>query len=390
MMRRARRFVLGAAVIGGIGVPWLTSCSADFEAPSKIEGLRVLAVAADKPFANPGDTVHLEMTYDAAGAFAGVTPSILWIADCFDPEGDAYYGCYPQFADLLEDIQSHGVFRPPGAISNPLVRGVVDWQVTLPDDIITNHPPPATGSNFGVAYVFFVVCAGEIRAVTTTSDAGGLAGNFPLGCFDKDGHQIGADGFVPGFTEVYAFADGRTNPNPPAKSLLIKRPLEPDAAYRPLPSTPDDAYPVVACGIDEDARRKLGCGNHPFTTCSAYDIDVDVDASVSERDPGSPENGSFLHEAVWVDWYTDGGDFDNDVSLLYDPKAGPRASGSIGPMDRTADEGHLFDLGRPSRRARRRAPSCRATSSPTEPKEKRWAWSLFAKRRGSVMSTGPT
>jgi hypothetical protein len=326
-MRRARRFLLSAVVIGGIGAPWLTSCSADFEAPSKIEGLRVLAVAADKPFANPGDTVHFTMTYDADDAFAGVTPSILWISDCFDPEGDTYYGCYPQFADLLDDLKN-GVLPPTGAISNPLVRGVVDWQVTLPDDIITNHPPPATGSNFGVAYVFFVVCAGQIgpaKAATTSGDAG-LAGNFPLGCFDKDGNPIGADGFVPGFTEVYAFADGRTNSNPAAKSLLIKRSTDQDTAYHRLSSDAAHAFPVDACGIGEDDRRKLGCQSHPFTTCTAYQINVSVDDSVSEKDPGSPENGTFLHEAVWVDWYTDGGDFDNDVSLVYDPHHGLASS----------------------------------------------------------------
>jgi hypothetical protein len=317
-MRRARRFVLGAAVIGGIAVPWLTSCSSSFDAPSRIEGIRVLAVAADEPFANPGDTVHLQMTYDAGGSFAGVTPTILWIGDCFDPAGDTYYGCYAQFADLVSSFQNGGSFDPTKVA---IGRGLDRFDVTLPDDIIANHPPPATGSNFGVAYVFFVVCAGDIRPVAV-SDAGGLAGNFPLGCFGADGQQIGADGFVPGFTEVYAFADGRTNHNPPAKSLLIKRPTDPDDDYRPLASKPEDAHPVDACDIDEDARRKLGCGNHPFTSCAAYQIDVDVDGSVSERDPGSPENGSFLHEAVWIDWYTDGGDFDNDVSLVYDPHDG--------------------------------------------------------------------
>ena len=352
-MRRARRFLLGAAVTFGIAVPWLTSCSSDFDAPSRIEGIRVLAVVADEPFAHPGDTVQLKMTYDAAGAFAGVTPSILWISDCFDPDGDSYFGCYAQFASLLEDLQSHNL-PPPGAVSNPLARGVVDWQVTLPDDIISKHPPPATGSNFGVAYVFFVVCAGEIRAATTTKRRGPeLAGNFPLGCFDKDGHQIGADGFVPGFTEVYAFADGRENANPAAKSLLIKRPLEPDAAYRPLGSKPEDAYEVVACSIDEDARRKLGVRQPSFHDVLGVRHRRRRGRLGERARPGEPRErlvpargglGRLVHRRRRLR--------QRRVARLR--PEGRARDGSIGAMDRPDDQGHLFDLGRAPRRARRR------------------------------------
>ena len=40
-------------------LPVLGACGSDFAPGSRITGLRVLAVQADKPYAHPGETVHL-------------------------------------------------------------------------------------------------------------------------------------------------------------------------------------------------------------------------------------------------------------------------------------------------------------------------------------------
>src|SRR5262249_40406118 len=61
--------------------------------------------------------------------------------------------------------------------------------------------------------------AGKIGPVPPSGT--GKAGSFPFGCFDPDGNQLGPDSFVPGYTQVYAFEDGRVNANPRVLDLDI-------------------------------------------------------------------------------------------------------------------------------------------------------------------------
>ena len=317
LVPRHRRLLL-AGVAALACAPWLGACSASFEAPSRVEGLRVINVVVDKPYAQPGDTVTFTMTTAATGATAATPLEILWLGGCFDPADDQYYACYASFQTLLDAYMSG---------ENPLATGLVGlgptFELALPETIITDHVANATGEQYGLGYVFFAACAGTLAPAPATADTGaggGLA--FLLGCFDAEGNQLGADAFVPGFTQVYAFADGRTNPNPVADGLQVKVDAEDDTTYQPLPTTPEAAYPVTICTIDETTRRDLGCGNDPFTTCTAYTILLNADATISDLDPDVDSSGNEEHEAVWVDWYASDGDFDQDVTLIYDPTAG--------------------------------------------------------------------
>ena len=106
---RARRLVLGAIAAFGVGAPWLGACAASFDVPSRIEGLRVLAVTLDEPYAAEGDTVHFHMTWEGGGSFAGTTPQILWLAGCFDPPEDSLR----QGSELV--LQQHAQVRTPGS-----------------------------------------------------------------------------------------------------------------------------------------------------------------------------------------------------------------------------------------------------------------------------------
>src|SRR4029079_13330971 len=89
----------------------------------------------------------------------------------------------------------------------------------LPPDLISRRPLPPDGPHYGVAYVFFAACAGTIKPVPP--DSTGRAGSFPLGCFDAQDNRLGADSFVPGYTQIYSFEDGRTNDNPPVSGLTL-------------------------------------------------------------------------------------------------------------------------------------------------------------------------
>ncbi len=59
-----RRAVLASLVVAAFAAPALGSgCGGGYAPISQVDGLRVLAVIADKPYAQPGDTVTFKMTY---------------------------------------------------------------------------------------------------------------------------------------------------------------------------------------------------------------------------------------------------------------------------------------------------------------------------------------
>jgi hypothetical protein len=84
-------------------------------------------------------------------------------------------------------------------------------------------------------------------------------------------------------------------------------------------------YAVVQhCDVSEEDRHITGCGRqNPEKSCTTYDLKVIVDPSVAEVDPDAiGADGNPLHEAVWVDYFADGGDFHSDVRLVSDPVSG--------------------------------------------------------------------
>jgi hypothetical protein len=341
-LRRRRRLLLATLALAAVAAPLAApGCAASFAPISQIEGLRILAVAADKPYAQPGDTVNFTMTY--TDSYGRPPPTIVWIAGCYDPDGDEYYQCYAQFDG---GITSSGLRFAEG-------QGLTTFSLTLPDDIISRLPKPANSPYYGLAYVFFAACDGTL-SLSAPPDSTGAAGAFPIACLDDQGNRVGADSFVAGYTQVYAFADGATNHNPVVNGI--------DLAGSPLPAgtcvpnrkacggdagAPDesqDAGPVEervdagdagdaglivepsccevhTCDISEDTRLGPGgCGKQdPFKSCSEYAITVDVPQDVAEPDPNTKgPDGGLAHESVWVDYFADKGDFDNATLLVSD------------------------------------------------------------------------
>lgn len=317
-----RRAVLASLALLALAAPALSSgCVGGFEPISKITGLRVLSVVADKPYAEPGDEVLLEMHYEDGlvnpdDPTAGPRPvQIVWLGGCFNPPGDQYYGCYDQLADLV------GSLDPTAPQKSDFVGIGSLFSIKLPSDFITSRPKPPTGSRYGIAYVFFAACAGHLGQVPP--DSSGRAGYFPIGCFDDDDNRLGPESFVPGYTQIYAFEDGRTNANPEVKRLTITGgDIEKDTTFL---EGSGDAPEVEACPLSDEARSPAaGCGaKDPYTECEAYTIDVDVDQAIAEIDEGSTDpEGKKLREVVWVDYFADKGDLDADVRLVSDATTG--------------------------------------------------------------------
>lgn len=313
---RFRRGSVALLALGALLGPAVGSgCQPGFDPPSKVEGLRIFGVEADKPYASGGDSVTFTMTY--ADGLDPANPraiQIAWLGGCFDPPGDAYYGCYAQLGATLSAASSLAPGKPlPPELAGMLGVGPA-FTLTVPADLVTRRPAPAEGPRYGTAFVFFMACAGKLGPAPEA--ASGRAGSFPVACFDATGKQLGADSFVPGYTQIYAFEDGRTNANPVLSGITYDG--------KDLPEDLSKAPIFKACGLTDDERRVQGCSKQdPATACTSYTIKAEVPHDVAELDPSSTAaDGSPLHEAVWVDYYADGGELSGDVALLSDATSG--------------------------------------------------------------------
>ena len=270
------------------------SCEpSELEWISEVTKLRALAVQADPPFVQPGEDLTLRLTYhDGLGA----TPrpiEVTWVAGCVDPIGDSYLGCYPQLyyaASKLEEAVAldpfvHQELVEPARSGEP---DGVTFTATVPDWILLSKDedePPATSAKL---FVFFFLCAGTLGP-NPDPDKDSL----PVACLDEGGNPLGADSFLPGFTEVYVYADDRPNENPPILGLALDG--------NELSTSPEEATVVPVCGTSSEEQR--GCAGTP--EACLYDLRPLVE-DVAEPDPkaGADTNG---REVIWVDLYSDRG-----------------------------------------------------------------------------------
>lgn len=311
---KARRAVLGGLALAAGVAALAPGCAGTFKPIGKVDKLRVFTVTTDTPYAQPGDTVTLTLEYADAlddGVEGPRNVQVLWIGGCFNPPGDLYFACFEQLASVFEG------FDPSGGLPPELGFGPT-YELTIPDDIVSSRPPTA-GDRYGIGFVFFLACAGTLGPIEDLEAEGsGTAGAFPIGCFDDAGNRLGAESFIPGYTQVYAFEDGRVNQNPELAGLKLDGALMPEGLDAPVT--------VERCALTEDERRApASCGRaSPFETCKAYELTLSLGETVAEPDPsGSTLYGGDLSEAVWVAYYTEGGDLERDIKLVSDATTGP-------------------------------------------------------------------
>ncbi|MBW2456766.1 MAG: hypothetical protein JRI68_19775 [Deltaproteobacteria bacterium] len=301
------------------------SCAPGFDPPSKVDTLRILSVTIDKPYALPGEEVTLRMTvFDGAGHpddpdSVPRNLQIIWLGGCFDPEGDIYYLCFPQLAEVLgsmgggappEDLVKFD--GAPGSMSGQ--PDAHEFTFTMPEDIVSRRPKPAAGPHYGIAYIFFAACAGQIVPADLTS-TGGKVPDFPLECHDIAGNELGSESFVIGYTQVYAFADERQNENPPITDITLDG--------NALPETPDEAPEFKACPVSADERRAAACASdRPVDECEYYPLKALI-GDVAEVDPEAIDiDGNPMREVVWMSYFTHGGDITKALALVRDATKG--------------------------------------------------------------------
>jgi len=330
-----RRAVLGALALTALfGHAVASGCAASFAPASELSSLRVISVTMDKPYIAPYPaeecaadpekcTVHFDMeVYDGYGVATQGSErplNILWIGGCFDPEGDQYSLCIFPLLELFKAAQ--------GALNQAVIDGKppafppglpLGWgkkfSMVVPD-IVSPRPKPQFGPHYGVGYVFFLACAGKFGLLETSASA---ASNFPIGCLDPETNEpLGADSFVPGYTQIYSFEDGRENKNPAVNALNFDD--------EPMSEDITEAPSVPVCDVPEQDRDlPPSCSREdPYVACTPYEIDVDVPDDVGEVDPEAKDStGKPQKEAVWVNYYSDSGNFESAIKLVSDTQTG--------------------------------------------------------------------
>jgi hypothetical protein len=303
---------------------WLCSSCAPggFRDETNIAEVRILASAADPPYAKPGQTVTVSvLAYD--GRPNKPEPmEIYWVpVVCKDPPNDAYYGCFQQFAAELaaasagadagaDGGRGAGLTGPMPGKTLPLPTGP-SFQFRMPDDAVTAHPAvPGTPVPYGLAFLFNIACAGHIQPLPLDPSSDNPV-QVPLGCFDANGNQLTPDDYVIGYTRVYAFTSV-TNANPVIDHVDV------------------EGHPVdLTKGFTTDH-----CTASLRANCPKVHIGPVVPASSWELTPESRDvNGNVLHEEIWADFYATFGQVASAARLLYDAR-----TGSLGGPDATDND----------------------------------------------------
>lgn len=327
--RRVARRVGVVAALFAVVVAALAACGlADFDPQSKVDSVRVFAVKASKPYAKPGEEITLEALVTDGRAVKTRPLKLFWLPlVCVNPPDDLYYLCFlpgspdggaggarlvpvlpdggsPQTGTGVPEAGADGgaaaqspFTLPPGFDLSPFLPQGSTFRFRMPDDAVI---PRKGGTDYGLAVVFNVACAG--RVVTLERSATGGPQQLPFACVDEQGERVPPEDYVISLSRVYAYND-RVNTNPKVLGAKV------------------DGVPVPLTGAAPVEVER--CTAEKKEDCKEIKIDIDIAPESWEEDPNnvSPE-GRVAREQIWVTYYSDVGEFQNDARLLFDTKAG--------------------------------------------------------------------
>ena len=300
----------------------IAACGGQFDPQSKVDSVRLFAVRADKPYAKPGETVQLEVLLTDARKDKPEALKLYWIPlVCMNPRDDLYYLCFLPGDSGIDagttfvpagdggtapSITGGGLASiPTGVDLGPFLPQGPKFSFTMP----TNAIQPRQGSDpYGLAVLFNVACAGRLEFVPTNPSAGPQ--QVPFKCSDAAGNALQPKDYVIGISRVYAY-DQRTNTNP-----VIEQTLK------------DDVPVDLGAGITVEPCREAKRAD-----CKDIHLDVHVPDESWEENPADTTT---VREQIWVDWYSDIGEFSDDARLLFDTKLG-RTSESFNKFHAPAD-----------------------------------------------------
>lgn len=316
-MRALHAFVLASSLLS-----MAAGCEDPADRPSEILSLRVLAVRSEQPFPAPGARPLVEMLLEDRGAEALIADGskrpvqVLWLAPCVNPPGDLYYACYPALQQAVTMIGDEGLRN--GALPADAPPGIAGFGLSfspvVPADAITSHPRgEGVVHPFGVVYVFFAACAGELRTVPEAD----LRYEVPIGCYRPGtGEALGQADFEFGFYPLYVY-DDVSNANPPLERLDFV-----NAAGGPC--GPDGSCGAgTACGKEGLCLPVVpACRESDEDDCPSYAVSPILGPSPAERAVTARMGEDAPWETVWVDYYATAGSFDMDARVIHDVESG--------------------------------------------------------------------
>lgn len=286
-------------------------CGPQFDPSNEIKTLRVLGVQKDKPYAQPGDTVNLQLLWhdpqqrDIQSVFIG---------GCVNPAGDLFYGCFDAFAKTAE---ANGVL--PVAFADKIA-------LTVPEDIISGRQgsflpgqPP-----YGLYIVFFAVCAGTLSFEMDPEPSSDAAAGAPIRCLDAAGKPLGSDDFVAGYSSIYTF-EGVSNENPTFDldgDGNVRFEVGTESVVADCVGTACQAAPAVEVDCDATPERCVkACADDGEAACPAIDVKPAIARKIEKDEVSSKLFGNDVTEQMWVNYYVDRGGM-SEVRLLNDTSSG--------------------------------------------------------------------
>ncbi len=337
------RHAVRPSALGALLVAGALGCGAEFDPGSELTSLRVLAVKKSAPYARPGEAVDLTLLWHDSEP-GRPPPQIAWLAICENPPADLFEACFAQPPDLTAEELAARVSLPDPAATIANDR----FSFVTSTDLISSRPPPAEDSTtpYGLTYVFFAVCAGQLDVLMTAEAA------VPFVCYEEvdgvDGFSAGdtrrdSRDFIIGYSAVFAY-DQYENGNPlvdgfqfGATTLWPDSPAEVAAAAPPgaLLASPRDLCIGDACAPAPPENDGVPCLDAlTLDACVEGDcvetrLQAIVDPASAELDEvASARSAGTLGEQMWVNYYSSGGELAEEVRLLNDAVAGFRTDTS--------------------------------------------------------------
>lgn len=260
----------------------LGACT-DFDPGSRVTDFRLLAIAADKPYAAPGETVKLEALYHEP---FGRPITWAW-STCPLPRDSTATACLARFAELSQS--------PDRAPSFTVGREQTTYEVTIPPNILDGIQPQSLAN--ATVGVLTIGCPGELsprdpRVVPT--------GELPFECREAGSAQVlPFERYVVSVKRIYLYPRDK-NQNPTITSVTW------DGA--PWPS--GEVKEVNACDFD----------SNQWDDCKGEKHELVVTAPPESVEAGTSEYGTPFREAIVYQFYATEGLFEFNTKTFESPK----------------------------------------------------------------------
>lgn len=274
LKQKLRSLVLSLTTALPLAAIPLLGCES-FDPGSRVTTLRVLAVEADKPYAEPGESVHLQaLWHDPSGR------AVNWAwAACTNPASQSVQDCLAK----VPDTEAGPELLQMGASDN------VDYAV--PEGALDELP--AEVRVLAQVGIVTVACPGEIAWETSRLT------ELPVRCLDAENHELGLGEFVVGIKHVRVRQQDR-NDNPEVARVTF------DGKTWPA----DEIKTISAC--DSTAND--------FAKCEGDSHELAAVVTKGSFEKGQSEFDVQFEEQLVVQYYATEGTFEYEVKIAAEPE----------------------------------------------------------------------